>query len=137
MKKVLFIMLAGTGFQLFAINPVVVDPVNTVKLIESSFKVEEETAAFPGGEMALNLWFNQHMKYPKMAKEQGITGKVVLSFTIDTEGKATDIQVIQTPGGGLEEEAIRLLSLMPNWNPKKQAGNLLSTRKIFSFNFQL
>lgn len=130
-------MLAGLSLPVSAIHPVVVNPLNSFTSIESAYKVEEETAAFPGGELALNNWFNQHMEYPKMAKEQGITGKVVLSFVIDANGKASDIQVIQTPGGGLEEEAIRLLSNMPNWNPKKQAGHALSTKKIFSFNFQL
>lgn len=136
MKKVIIVLALVVGVNVFATNPFV-NPYHSVRFIESSFKVEEEAASFPGGELALNNWFNQHMKYPKMAKEQGITGKVVLSFTIDINGKVSNIEIIETPGGGLEDEAVRLLNAMPEWKPKKQAGQLMTTKKIFSFNFQL
>jgi periplasmic protein TonB len=105
--------------------------------VETPFTVREVVAQFPGGDFALQAYVKNHINYPVIAKQQGIEGKVIVSLEVDETGKLTHIEVIQGIGGGCEEEVIRVLTEMPDWNPTTQAGHNIKAKKIFSFNFQL
>lgn len=97
----------------------------------------ENAAQYPGGEQELERYVRNHIQYPRIAKEQGIVGKVIVAVVISETGNITDIEVIQGIGGGCDEEVVRVLSEMPAWKPGKQDGTNVKAQKIFSFNFQL
>lgn len=103
-------------------------PVTTIKHEEAVaeaeiFIVVEESAEFPGGGDAARIKFLQdNLVYPQMAKENGIQGKVYTTFVVERDGSITDIKILRGIGGGCDEEAIRVIKLMPKWKPGKQRG---------------
>ena len=86
------------------------------------FMVVESMPEFPGGEAALNKYLYENIKYPQMAKESGIHGRVFVTFVVERNGEVTDVRVLRGIGGGCDEEAIRVVQNMPKWDPGKQRG---------------
>jgi periplasmic protein TonB len=86
------------------------------------FMVVESMPEFPGGEAALHQYLAENIKYPQMAKESGIQGRVFVTFVVERNGKVTDVKVLRGIGGGCDEEAIRVVQNMPSWTPGKQRG---------------
>ena len=86
------------------------------------FTVVEEQPLFPGGDEARIEFLMRNIKYPESAKDIGIQGKVYLSFVVETDGSISQIIVLRGIGGGCDEEAIRVVSMMPKWEPGKQRG---------------
>lgn len=82
----------------------------------------EQMPSFPGGSEAMMKFINEHLKYPSTAAEMGVSGKVTLQFLVEKSGKITDIKVVRGIGGGCDEEAVRVVKLMPDWTPGKQNG---------------
>ncbi len=135
MKKVMF--LSAIGILFLATPSYATNGNGKGPTIEQPFVVQEEVAQFPGGDQALQQYVKNYIQYPTIAKEQGIEGRVIVSFEIDENGKLQHIKVIQAIGGGCEEEVVRVLTEMPDWKPTVQAGHNIKSKKIFSFNFQL
>ena len=78
---------------------------------------------FPGGgEAALIKYLSQNIKYPPMARESNISGNVYVTFLVDKDGKVKDAKILRGIGGGCDEEALRVVSHMPDWKPGKQNG---------------
>ena len=86
------------------------------------FTVVESMPDFPGGDAARIKYLNNNIKYPQMARESGIQGKVFVTFVVEKNGKVTDVKVLRGIGGGCDEEAIRVIKNMPKWVPGKQRG---------------
>jgi protein TonB len=86
------------------------------------FMVVESMPEFPGGEVSLQKYLYENIKYPQMAKESGIQGRVFVTFVVEKDGSVTDVRVLRGIGGGCDEEAIRVVQNMPKWNPGKQRG---------------
>jgi protein TonB len=86
------------------------------------FMVVESMPEFPGGEAALYKYLAENIKYPQMAKESGIQGRVFVTFVVERNGSVTDVRVLRGIGGGCDEEAIRVVKGMPTWAPGKQRG---------------
>lgn len=86
------------------------------------FHVVESMPSFPGGEEARIRYLQENLKYPQMARESGIQGRVFLTFVVERDGSITDVKVLRGIGGGCDEEAIRVIQNMPKWNPGKQRG---------------
>lgn len=86
------------------------------------FTVVESMPEFPGGEAKMKQYLVKNLKYPQMAKESGIQGKVYVTFVVEKTGHVTDVKVLRGIGGGCDEEAIRVIKNMPNWNAGKQRG---------------
>ena len=83
----------------------------------------EEMPEYPGGMSAMMSFIMENIKYPEDAKKAGKEGRVVCSFIVDKEGKVTEPHVVQSSGTqSLDDEAVRLVSLMPNWKPGKDKG---------------
>jgi protein TonB len=80
---------------------------------------------FPG---ELNGFLSEHLKYPYLARYNGIAGKVYISFVINKDGSVTDIEPLTNCGFGLEEEAIRVIKLMPKWVPAQQGERKVNVR---------
>jgi protein TonB len=86
------------------------------------FTVVESMPGYPGGDAARMKFLQENIKYPQMARESGIQGTVYVTFVVETDGSVTDVRVLRGIGGGCDEEAIRVINLMPNWNAGKQRG---------------
>lgn len=98
----------------------------------------EEMPEYPGGMSAMMNLIKENIKYPEDAKKAGKDGRVTCSFIIDKEGKVTEVHVAQSSGTqSLDEEAVRLVSLMPNWKPGKDKGEPVSVLYTIPVLFKL
>lgn len=82
----------------------------------------EEMASFPGGETAYMAYLRKNARYPEQAQQAGLAGAVFVSFVVDETGRILDAQVLKGCGDGFDEEALRLVRLMPWWNPGRADG---------------
>jgi protein TonB len=101
------------------------------------FTVVEEMPSFPGGEESRLKYLQDNIQYPQVAKESGISGTVYVSFVVDSKGKVTDVKTLRGIGGGCDEEAVRVIKLMPMWNPGKQAGKSVRVQFTMPIRFTL
>ena len=92
---------------------------------------------FPGGMDKMMLFIAQNTKYPQNAKDNGIQGKVFVEFIIDQKGKVTNVKLKRSVDKELDAEAIRVVSLMPDWNPGEKDGKKVKTSFIIPINFKL
>ncbi|MBE0638465.1 MAG: energy transducer TonB [Bacteroidales bacterium] len=86
------------------------------------FTVVESMPEFPGGDAARMKFLQDNIKYPQLARESGIQGTVYVTFVVETDGRVTDVRVLRGIGGGCDEEAVRVIQMMPRWNAGKQRG---------------
>jgi protein TonB len=93
--------------------------------------------SFPGGEEAMHNFLNENLVYPQQARKIGLEGKVYITFVVDEFGNLTHIETPRPLGGGLDEEAIRVMKLMPRWNPGKLKGYPIKVKYTFPIIFQL
>lgn len=101
------------------------------------FTVVEDAPAYPGGEEARMKYLRDNIKYPQMAKESGIQGTVYVTFVVERDGNVTDVKVLRGIGGGCDEEAVRVVKLMPRWNPGKQRGKAVRVQFNVPIKFTL
>lgn len=101
------------------------------------FPIVENMPEFPGGEKELFIYLGKNIKYPPMAKDVGIKGKVYVTFVVDKNGSITDVSVLHGIGGGCDEEAIRVVKAMPKWSPGKQRGKAVKVQFNLPVNFIL
>lgn len=94
------------------------------------FTIVEEMPSYPGGENAKNRFLAENIVYPSRATSAGIHGTIYISFIIDRGGFVTDVKVLRGIGGGCDEEAVRVVNLMPKWIPGKQNGK--TVRVLFN-----
>jgi protein TonB len=103
-------------------------PETNNEVTEKIYIWAEEMPKFPGGDSELIKFFSQNLVYPEIAKRAEVEGKVILSFIVDKNGNIIDVEVAKSIGAGCDEEAMRVLSIMPRWIPGKQNGNPVLTR---------
>jgi periplasmic protein TonB len=101
------------------------------------FTVVEEMPNFPGGEEKLFEYLQKNIKYPPVARENGIQGRVYVTFVVDKDGKIKDAKVLRGIGGGCDEEALRVVRGMPEWKPGKQNGRSVQVQYNLPVNFTL
>jgi periplasmic protein TonB len=104
---------------------------------EEIFTVVEQNPEFVGGNAAMYAWLGKNIKYPAAAQRANISGKVFVSFTVNTDGSITDAQVLKGLGFGTDEEAIRVVKSMPKWKPGKQSGRAVRVKYNLPISFQL
>lgn len=92
---------------------------------------------FPGGERDLLKFLSENIKYPALARENNIQGKVALSFVIAKDGSVTDVQILKDIGGGCGKEAIRVVNSMPKWSPGEANGYPVKVRYTLPVDFRL
>ncbi len=102
-----------------------------------SFASVEKLPSFPGGEEAFANYLAKSIRYPKEAKNNKFTGRVIVSFIVEKDGKLTNIKVLRDIGGGCGPEAVRVLSESPAWNPGLQNGNPVRVSFTMPVNFSL
>ncbi|WBA42289.1 energy transducer TonB [Hymenobacter canadensis] len=86
------------------------------------YHAADEMPAFPGGASAFQQFLRQKLRYPDEALRRNLSGKVHISFVVDEQGHIIDPKVVRGLGGGLDEEALRLVRIMPWWTPGRVAG---------------
>lgn len=101
------------------------------------FTVVEKMPEFEGGEDKLREFLAKNIKYPSMARENGISGTVYITFVVEGDGKITDVKSLRGLGGGLTEEAIRVVKMMPNWTAGKQNGKPVRVQFTLPVKFTL
>ena len=101
------------------------------------FMVVENMPIFPGGDLGLMKYIQKHVKYPAIAKEYNITGKVYVSFIVDKSGSVTNVKIVRGVDKNLDAEAVRVVKSLPKYKPGKQRG--LAVRVMFTIpiNFTL
>lgn len=101
------------------------------------FIIVEDMPEFPGGEAALRKWIFDHVKYPPIAAENGIQGKVYVQFVVDKDGTITNAKVARPVDPALDQEALRVVNMLPKWKPGKQRGKPVRVSYTVPINFQL
>ena len=105
---------------------------------EVIFMVVESMPEFPGGQQALFKYLAENVKYPVIAQENGIQGRVICQFVVEKDGKVSDIQVVRSSGeASLDKEAQRVINSMPKWKPGKQRGKPVRVKYTLPVNFRL
>ena len=104
---------------------------------EEIVKVPDKMAEFPGGEEALLKYLAENIKYPELARANGITGKVYLRFVVEKDGRITNAKVVRDIGGGCGSEALRVVKSMPKWKPGKVNGKSVRSEFNLPVNFNL
>lgn len=105
---------------------------------DQPFLIAETMPSFQGGDLnTFRNWVQQNVKFPQIALENGIQGRVVLSFVIEKDGRLTNIQVLQTPDRSLSEEAVRVLSKSPKWSPGKQRNQVVRVKYTLPVDFRV
>ncbi len=101
------------------------------------FTIVEEMPSFPGGEEKMLEYIARNIKYPPVARENNITGRVYVSFVVDKDGKIKDGKILRGIGGGCDEEALRVVKAMPDWKAGRQNGRSVQVQFNLPVNFTL
>ena len=102
------------------------------------FQFVEEKPSFMGGDAnAFSKWVNERLVYPDIAKENGVSGRVTLQFTVNTDGSVSNIKVLRGVDPSLDKEAVRVVSMSPKWTPGKQRDRAVKVTYTFPVIFQL
>lgn len=97
----------------------------------------EEMPTFPGGDVALHAFLAKKINYPAEARRLNLTGTVVVRFVVEELGRVIDAEVVRGSGHGFDEEALRLVRIMPWWTPGKIAGRPVRVRRAMPIIFRL
>ena len=101
------------------------------------FDVVEEMPSFPGGNGALMSYLNSNVKYPVVAQENGVQGRVIISFVVERDGSISDVKVARSVDPSLDREAQRVVKSMPRWKPGKQNGSAVRVKYTVPVVFRL
>lgn len=101
------------------------------------FTIVEEMPEFEGGETALLKYISNAVKYPVIAQENGIQGRVICTFVVNKDGKVVDAQVVRGVDPSLDKEALRVINSMPPWKPGKQRGKPVRVKYTLPVTFRL
>ena len=118
---------------------VVITDVGNEEVVEEEeiFVFVEEYPSYPGGEEALYKYLGENIQYPDVARDNNITGTVVIRFVVEKDGSITKAAIAREIGGGCGKEALRVVNSMPKWKPGKQSGKAVRTEFTLPVQFQL
>lgn len=101
------------------------------------FQVVEKMPSFPGGDAALFKFLGENVKYPVIAQENGVQGRVICQFVVNRDGSIVDVEVVRSVDASLDKEAIRVIKSMPKWSPGQQRGKPVRVKYTLPVNFKL
>ena len=93
--------------------------------------------SFPGGDAALFKFLGENVKYPVIAQENGVQGRVICQFVVNRDGSIVDVEVVRSVDASLDKEAIRVIKSMPKWSPGQQRGKPVRVKYTLPVNFKL
>ena len=126
-----------SGEVLKAKEVLVTEPVKPKEEENKVFDVVEQMPSFPGGMSALMAYLQKSIKYPPVAEENGIQGRVICTFVVERDGSVTDVRVAKSVDPSLDKEAVRVVSAMPKWIPGKQNGQSVRVKYTLPVTFRL
>jgi len=116
-------------------------PVTSAPITEEEdqvvFQVVEKMPSFPGGDAALFKFLGDNVKYPVIAQENGVQGRVICQFVVNKDGSIVDVEVVRSVDPSLDKEAIRVIKSMPKWSPGQQRGKPVRVKYTLPVNFKL
>jgi len=102
---------------------VVAETTKEIDKAEEVFIIVEESATFQGGDVqAFRSWVQKNVKYPTIAQENGVSGKVFVQYAVNSKGEVVDVKVVRGVEPSLDKEAVRVIQSSPRWEPAKQRG---------------
>lgn len=101
------------------------------------FMVVEKMPSFPGGDAALMKYLRKNVKFPAIAQENGIQGRVYVEFVVNKDGRIVDVKILKGVDRHLDEEALRVVRNMPSWEPGEQRGKAVRVSYRLPINFTL
>lgn len=101
------------------------------------YDVVEVMPQYPGGQIAMLKYIMQNIKYPKQIMEEGIQGRVTVSFIVEKDGRVSNVRLLRSVQPALDKEAIRVVKSMPKWTPGKQNGKPVRVRFNLPVMFKL
>jgi len=101
------------------------------------YEIVEDMPTFPGGITELMNYLSKNTHYPASTKRDGIQGRVVVSFIVEPDGSISNAKLVRSIDANLDQEALRVVSEMPNWTPGKQGGNAVRVRYSLPIAFKL
>lgn len=102
------------------------------------FALVEKKPSFQGGDAnSFSAWVNNNLVYPEVARENGVSGRVMLSFTVNPDGSVSDVKVLRGVDPSLDKEAVRVISSSPKWEPGRQRDRAVKVTYTFPVVFQL
>ena len=104
---------------------------------QTIFTVVEEMPDFPGGQAELLKFIAKSIKYPVIAQENGIQGRVICAFVVNKDGSVVDAEVLRGVDPSLDKEALRVIGTMPKWKPGKQRGKPVRVKYTVPITFRL
>ena len=104
---------------------------------EEIFTIVDQMPQFPTGEDGLGRFIGEYMRYPSQAKEENIQGRILCSFIVRKDGTVSDIEVVNGLNHELDNEALRVLSMMPKWTPGKNDNKTVSVKCILPIDFTI
>ena len=126
-----------TGGEVLKAKEVIAEP-EPPKVEETKvFDVVEEMPQFPGGQAALLEYLAKNIKYPVVAEENGVQGRVIVTFVVERDGSITDVRVVKSVDPSLDKEAARVVKSMPKWQPGKQNGSAVRVKYTVPVTFRL
>lgn len=108
-----------------------------VEIEEEIFIFVEENPEYTGGVEAMYKYLGENIKYPQLARENNIEGKVYVQFVVEKDGSITNVKVMRDIGGGCGQEAVRVVKAMPKWKPGKQRGKAVRAQFSLPVSFKL
>lgn len=105
--------------------------------VDEIFTIVEEQPSPVGGMKSFYAYVSKNLVYPSSARRMGLEGRVFVEFVVEKDGSLTDINAVKGPGGGCNEEAVRVISEAPKWNPGKQRGREVRVRMVLPIVFKL
>ena len=123
--------------EVLKIKEAVAQPEPKPEIETKIFEVVEQMPQFPGGDAALMKFLSDNVKYPVVAQENGVQGRVVISFVVERDGSITDVKVARSVDPSLDREAARVVKSMPNWIPGKQNGSAVRVKYNVPVSFRL
>lgn len=101
------------------------------------FDIVEQQPLFPGGPAALMKYLSENTKYPVVAQENGVQGRVTVQFVVEKDGSISDVHVLRGVDPSLDKEAVRVVKSMPRWTPGKQNGSAVRVKYQVPVTFRL
>ena len=120
------------------IEPTIIIDIDDEDIVEETpFILVETMPEFPGGMNKMMEYVARNVKYPQMARESGIQGRVFVTFIVEKDGSITNVALLRGIGGGCDEEAMRVVRSMPKWSPGLQCGRAVRVSYNLPVNFKL
>ena len=121
------------------VKPIMMSIDGNSELVDTDkiYEQVEEMPSFPGGSNALSSFIAANLKYPVVAQENGIQGRVVVKFVVDKDGRITDVEITRSVDPSFDKEAMRIVKAMPKWKPGKLKGNCVRVKYTIPIVFGL